>query len=105
MNLLPERLLLVADYSDPFPIIKYSKSTFYFSRCSFPSVFVVYTVIAFGVLEVCLLSAYTNRTSLFCTSRDLVQSIANETQFCTVQGENQVPYCIILLPSLALSFF
>ena len=65
----------------------YSKSNFsYFSRFSFPSVFVVCNVIAVGLLEACLLIGYTDRTSLFCNSRDLAQSVAKETQFCTAQG-------------------
>ena len=62
------------------------KVFFSFSRFSFPSVFVVYSVIAGGVVEVCLLIGYTDRTSLFCSSRDLAQSAAKETQFCTAQG-------------------
>ena len=73
-------------------------------RFSFPSIFVVYTVIAFGVVEVCLLSGYTDRISLFCTSRDLAQSVVHETRFCTVQGIQYSFYHLFGFLSVGLVF-
>ena len=56
------------------------------SRFSFPTIFIVYAVIPYGVPELLRFIGYIDRTSLYCSSRDLLTSIMNETLFCTVQG-------------------
>ena len=65
-------------------VIKY---WFFSLRFSFPSIFIVYSVIALGVLEVLMIIGYFDHTSLFCSSRSLSKSIEDVTPFCKVQGE------------------
>ena len=90
----------VASYNSPQLMQKHSLS---FYRYVFPSVFVVYQTVSFLILskqnKIFLAShdkfsfavffhlvLYIDRSSLFCTSRNLLESIVDTTSFCVVSG-------------------
>ena len=60
-----------------------------FSRLTFPSIFIVYSVIALGALDTFVLIGFRHRTSLFCSSRNLLETVDNETLFCSIQGKHE----------------
>ena len=66
-------------------------------RLKFPSIFIAYGTVALGVLELIFLVGYFDRKALFCTSRELIQSIWDPTKFCMFQG---LPCCKLVITSL-----
>ena len=56
------------------------------SRFKFPAIFVVYEMIPLGLFNVFVLIGHMDRTNLFCSSQNLVESIADSTAFCSLQG-------------------
>ena len=62
----------------------------FLSSFKFPSVFVIYGTLSAAILDVFVLIGYMNRTKLFCSSRNLVESYLNATPFCSFVGEHIV---------------
>ncbi len=61
---------------------------FLLHRLKFPTSLVLYQTFSVLVLGVIILVGYVDRKSLFCSSRDLLDSFNNPTTFCTISGNN-----------------
>ena len=55
-------------------------------RFKFPAIFVIYEMFPLGLFEVSILIAFMDRTALYCSSKNLIESLKSPTVFCNIQG-------------------
>lgn len=68
----------------------------------FPAIFIIYEMIPLGLLSVFILIGQMDRTQLFCSAQNLLESLDNSTFFCNLQGA--VLYYIALQQALLWNF-
>ncbi len=55
-------------------------------RFSFPSVFIVYQTLTLGLFELFVLIGFTDREQLYCSARDLQESVKDASPYCEAIG-------------------